>query len=170
MFDKLIDFLISIIELFKFFAVVRQWERGVILRFGKWTGKVLEPGFHFIYPFAIDEIHTIDMIPYVAELDAQTVMTKDKITVVVQALIKYEVVKPEVCLIEVANEVDAVKEFTQGTIHTVLSETEYSLANVKDIESKVKELTKKEVSKWGIKIHSVVIKSFGKMSSIRLIQ
>jgi len=168
MFDKLIDFLIDIIELFRFFWVIRQWERGIVLRLGKWTGKVLEPGLHFIWPLAIDEVSTIDIIPSVAELDSQTIVTKDKVVVVVQALIKYEVVRPEICLIEVANEIDAVKEFTQGAIHSVIVDLDYSTANVKDIEAKIKEVARKEVIKWGIKIHSVVIKSFGKMISVRL--
>jgi len=169
MFDKLIEFLISIIELLRFFWVVRQWERAINLRFGHWTGKVMQPGFHFILPFAMDEVHTIDIIPSVAELDPQTIVTKDKVVVVAQALIKYQVDKPEICLIEVANEIDAVKEFTQGAIHTVVSETDYATANVKDIEKKVKEQAQKEVDKWGIKIKSVVLKSFGKMSSLRLL-
>src|SRR5688572_1700272 len=121
MFDKIVDFVISIIELFRFFWVIRQWERGVILRFGKWTGKVLQPGPHLIFPFAIDEVHTIDIIPTVAELDPQTILMKDKIVVVAQALIKYEVTDPKVCLIDVANEIDAVKEFTQGALHTIVA-------------------------------------------------
>ncbi len=170
MFDKIIDFLISIIELFRFFYVIRQWERGIILRFGKWTNVILQPGYHFIWPLAIDEVHTIDIIPYVTELDPQTVVMKDKIVIVIQALVKWEVIKPEVCLIEVANENDAVKEFTQGAIHSVLAEALYSTAEIKDIEKKVKEVARKEVGNWGIKIHSVVIKSFGKMNSLRLIQ
>src|SRR5687768_3735103 len=140
MFDKLIDFLISIIELFRFFWVIRTWERGIVLRFGKWTEEVLQPGFHFILPFAIDEVHTINILPTVVELDPQTIVTKDKVVVVVQALVKYEVVKPEVCLIEVANELDALKEFTQGAIHSVIVNEDYSTANVKDIESKIKEV------------------------------
>jgi|SRR5690349_18233526 len=169
MFDKIVEFLISIIELFKFWVVIRQWQSGVNLRLGRWTGKVLKPGFHYIFPFGIDEVSTIDMIPTVAELDPQTVLTKDKVVVVTQALVKYQVVKPEVCLIEVNNEEDAVKEFTQGAIHTIIAETDYATADVKEIQKKAKEEAHKEVIKWGIKINSVVLKSFGKMSSLRLL-
>ena len=169
MIDRLIDFIISIIELFRFFWVIRQWERGIILRFGRWTGVVIKPGFHFILPFAIDEIHSINILPTVAELEAQTIVMKCKSVVVVQALIKYEVVKPEICLIDVQNEEDAVKEFTQGAMHTILSEEFYISANVKDIETRVRTLARKEINEWGIKVHSVVIKSFGKMNTIRLI-
>lgn len=168
MIDKLIDFIISIIQLFRFFWVIRSWERGVILRFGHWTGKVLEPGLHFIFPFAIDEVHTIDIIPTVAELDPQTIMTKDKVVIVTQALIKFEVKDPKVCLLDVFNEQDAVKEFTQGALHSIIAETDYSSANVKEIESRVKEKAQKEITKWGIKVNSVILKSFGKMTTIRL--
>jgi membrane protease subunit HflK len=170
MFDKVIDFLISIIELFRFFYVIRQWERGVILRFGKWTGEVLQPGLHYIWPLAIDEVFSISILPTVTELEPQTIVTKDKQVIVVQALIKYEVIKPEVCLLEVDNEQDAVKEFTQGALHTVITDVDYETADVRDIETRVKTIARKEINQWGIKIHSVVIKSFGKMLSIRLIQ
>ena len=169
MFDRVVELIISFIELFRFFWVIRQWERGITLRFGHWRGKVMKPGLHFILPFYIDEVHTIDVIPAVAELDPQTIVTKDKIVVVVQALVKYQVDKPEICLIDVSNEIDALKEFTQGAIHTVISETDYSVASVRDIEKRVKEQAQKEVDKWGIKIKSVVLKSFGKMSSLRLL-
>ena len=113
MFDKLIDFFISIIELFKFFWVIRQWEAGIILRLGRYTGKVLSPGFHIIWPFAIDEVHTISIIPDVTKLEPQTIVMKDKSVVVVQAIVKYQVNNPEVCLVEVGNELDAVQQFTQ---------------------------------------------------------
>ena len=169
MFDRLVDLFIQFLELFRFFWVIREWERGITLRFGKWRGKVMEKGLHFILPFAIDEVHTIDIVPTVAELDPQTIVTKDKVVVVIQALIKYEVENPKICLIDVGSEIDAVKEFTQGAIHTVITEIEYSAANVKEIEREVRDKARKEVGKWGIKIHSVVIKSFGKMSSLRLL-
>lgn len=126
------------------------------------------PGLHFIFPFAIDEVHTISILPKVIELDPQTIVTKDKVVIVTQALVKYEVENPKICLIDVDNESDAVKEFTEGAIHSVIVETEYSTANVKDIEREIRDKARKEVVKWGIKVHSVVLKSFGKMTTIRL--
>jgi regulator of protease activity HflC (stomatin/prohibitin superfamily) len=168
-FEWLGEWLGKILELFRFFYVIRDWESGITLRFGHWRGKVMKPGLHFILPFAIDEVHTIRIIPTVTELDPQTIVTKDKVVIVTQALVKYQVDKPEVCLIDVDNEADAVKEFTQGAIHTVIADTDYSTASVKEIEKRAKEQAQKEVDKWGIKIKSVVLKSFGKMSSIRLL-
>lgn len=168
MIDRLVELFIQFLELFRFFWVIREWERGVTLRFGRWRGKIMGKGLHFILPFYIDEVHVINIIPTVAELDPQTIVTKDKVVVVIQALIKYQVEDPKICLVDVENEIDAVKEFTEGAIHTIVTETDYTTANVKDIEKEVKEKARREVGKWGIKIHSVVIKSFGKMNTIRL--
>lgn len=170
MFDKLIDFLISIVELFKFWFVIRQWESGIILRLGKYTGKLLKPGFHFVWPFAIDEIHTINILPDVTELEPQTIVTKDRAVIVVQAIVKFQVANPEICLLEVGSELAALNQFTQGAIHTIISNIEYNAANVADIEKAITKEARLEVSKWGVKIHEVTIKSFGKMTSIRLIQ
>lgn len=176
MFDKLIDFLISIIELFRFFWVIREWEEGVVLTFGHFKtkinpkGRLLRKGFHFIWPFAIDEVHVISMLPAVAELEPQTILTKDKVVVVTQAIVKYQVNNSEKCLLEVGNEEDALKEFTQAAIYTVVSKCLYNEADVKELEKQIIKEARKEVNDWGIKMHSVVIKSFGKMTSIRLIQ
>ena len=168
--EKFIDFLISIIERFRFFWVIRQWEAGVILRLGKYTGKVMEPGFHFIWPFSIDEVHTINIIPDVAELEPQTIVMKDRSVVVIQAIVKYQVSNAETCLVEVGSELDALQQFTQGAIHTIVSAINYNEANVLEMEKSITREARTEVNKWGIKIHDVTIKSFGKMTSIRLIQ
>ncbi len=170
MFDKLIDFLISIIELFRFFWVIREWEEGIVLTFGKYRGRLLKKGLHWVWPFAIDEVHVISMLPGVAELEPQTILTKDKIVVVTQAIVKYQVSNPEKCLLEVGNEEDALKEFTQAAIYTVVSKSSYNEVDVKELEKQIIKEARKEVNDWGIKMHSVVIKSFGKMTSLRLIQ
>jgi len=170
MFDKLIDFLISIIELFRFFWVIREWEEGIILRLGKYTGKIMKPGFHFIWPFAIDEVHTINILRDVVELEPQTIVMVDKVVVVTQAIISFQVINSETCLVKVGNELNALQEFTQGAIHAVISNSNYSDANVKDLEKLIIKEARKEISDWGIKIHSITIKSFGRMTSIRLIQ
>lgn len=168
--DKLIDFLIASIKLFKFFWVIRQWEAGIILRLGKYTGNVMKPGFHFIWPFDIDEVHTISILPDVVELEPQTIVMKDKVVVVAQAIVNFEVLNAETCLVKVGSELNALQEFTQGAIHTIISGANYSDANVKDLEKLILKEARKEVNEWGIKMHSVTIKSFGRMTSIRLIQ
>lgn len=170
MLDKLVDFLINFITLFKFFYVVKDWEMGVNLRFGVWTKKILKPGLHYIFPFFIDEVLVISVVPAIAELEPQTVITKDKVVTVVQAVVNYEVKEPETCLLKVDNEIDAVKELTQGAIHTVLVDVDYATADIKEIEREIRDLAKRRVAKWGINVVSVTIKSFGKMTSIRLLQ
>jgi len=170
MFDKLVDFLVSIIELFRFFWVIRQWETGVTLRFGKYTGKLMTPGLHLIWPLSIDEVHTINMLPNVIELEPQTIVTKDKTVIVIQAIVKYEVANPETCLLKVGDELDALREFTQGAIHTIVSKTDYNSLEIKELEKQIIKEARKEVNDWGIKMHSVTIKSFGRMSTIRLMQ
>ena len=170
MFDKLIDFLVSIIELFRFFWVIRQWEEGITLRLGKYTKKVMKPGLHFIWPLSIDEVHTINLLPDVAELEPQTIVTKDRVVVVAQAIVNYQVNNTETCLTKVGDEMNAIREFTQGAIHTVISEINYNEANVKEMERAILKEARKDVNDWGIKMHSVTIKSFGRMTSIRLMQ
>lgn len=170
MFDKIYDFLISVIELFRFFYVIREWEAGVILRLGKYTKKVMEPGLHIIWPLAIDEVHTINILPQVAELEPQTILMKDMTVAVVQAIVKYQVSDVEVCILKVGNEEDALKEFTQGAIHTIVSNSNYNSVDIKELEKLIIKEARKEVNDWGIKMNSVTIKSFGKMTSIRLIQ
>jgi len=177
MFDKLIDFLISIIDLFRFFDVVDQWENGVRLHFGRHDGKILtsengvfKTGFHFMAPFKISKILSIGVKPEVAELDPQTVTTSDNVVISVQAVVKYEVKDPAKALLEVGDEVLAVKELTQGFIRTILIKTPYSDCNSTAVVDEITKLSKKEARRWGIELMSVTIKTLGKMTSIRLMQ
>lgn len=170
MIDKIIEFIISILDLFRFWEVISHWEEGVRVRLGKWTKTILKPGFHWRWPFMIDIILTIGIKPEVAELEPQTVTTLDNIVVGVQAVVKYEISDASKALLEVGDEVMALKELTQTFIRSTIIKSNYSEINSKDIEADVKALSKREAEKWGIRLVSVKFKSLGKMISIRLMQ
>jgi len=123
-----------------------------------------------MWPFSIEKVLTIGIKPEVAELEPQTITTVDNIVIGVQASVKYEIGDTPKALLEVGDEVMAVKEMTQTFIRTVLSKTKYEEVNSKDVEDEVKKLSKREADRWGIRLLSVRFKSLGRMTSIRLMQ
>ena len=168
--DKVIEFIISVIDIFRFWHIIQPYESGVRVRLGKSNRKLLKGGFHWKLPFNVDEIATIWHVPSVKELGAQTVITKDEKSISLQAVVKYEIDDPVISLLDVGNEVEAVAELTQGIIRKVIIDTEFALVNNGTVEKEITAKARTEAVKWGIKIISVTIKSLGKIPTIRIMQ
>jgi regulator of protease activity HflC (stomatin/prohibitin superfamily) len=98
-FDKLIDVCIQFIQLFQIYTFVDQYERGVVLTAGKFRGRRIGPGFHFIWPFAVDRVITTNVMPEPVVFGLQSLETKDGRPINIQAAIVYEVVDEYVFLI-----------------------------------------------------------------------
>jgi regulator of protease activity HflC (stomatin/prohibitin superfamily) len=171
MLDKLVEVILSFLELFKFWDVLNVWEQGVKTRLGKYPKpvQILEAGFHWKLPFNIDEIHTVSIARQAIELGSQTITTKDEKCIVLEAVLTYEVKDVERALFKVGDEISAVKERIQSIIRYEIVKTDFSEINNEGIEESINEKSKKEGNKWGIKVISVSIKSLGKITSIRLI-
>jgi regulator of protease activity HflC (stomatin/prohibitin superfamily) len=170
MLDKVWQFIVDFIDLFRFWQIIDPYEKGVRIRLGVSDRVVMENGFHWKYPFAIDTIPTLRHVLSVKELGAQTVTSKDNSQVVIQAIVKYEIKDVVKAILDVDDEVEAVSELTQATIRSVAIKTDYSDMNTEDFEDKIKVLAKKEAEKWGIKIIAVTIKSLGEIPTLRIMQ
>jgi regulator of protease activity HflC (stomatin/prohibitin superfamily) len=167
MFDKLIDVVLQFIDDILPFVVVEHYNRGVRLRFGKNKG-VLEPGFHWKIPFA-DSILTHMVKTTTMGLFPQTVTTKDGQSVVVCAVVKYEVDNVEQLLLEVNDPVDAVSDMTKGIIRDTLITTNWSECNDPEIVRQIRDKAAREASKWGIKIRAVTLTDLAVMKSLRIL-
>ncbi len=102
-------------------------------------------------------------------LREQTITTRDNISIVVKAVIKYEIRNPDIILLEVNDSLDAICDMTQGIIRNTFITTEYKDCNSETITKTIKDKVKKEVEKWGVKVQEVTITDLGKMTSLRLL-
>lgn len=168
MFDKIFEFLSSFFDYMKFYWVVEQYNRGVMLRFGKFV-KVLEPGFHWKWPLA-DYVLEHTIVPTTMRLYHQSLHTKDDKPIVVQAIIKYQVSDVETLLMKVYDPVDAIGDMTQSIIKTLIMEKTWEECLHPDMDNTITKKARVEAKKWGIEIIQVTLVDIAKAPSFRLIQ
>lgn len=109
MLDKLVDFIVQCITLFKFWAVYQPYEAGALLRLGKFI-RVLEPGFHWRYPFGIDQCLVEHTVPSTHSLGDESATTADGKSIGFHAVITYRVRDIAKALLEVDNVHHAVRK------------------------------------------------------------
>jgi regulator of protease activity HflC (stomatin/prohibitin superfamily) len=110
MFDKLIDFIIEFIDQILPVIVIKEYDEGAFFRFGKYK-KIIGPGLHFKIPF-IDSVDTHTVVTTTMTLPAQSVVTKDGVSVVIKAQIKYEIEDLSVFAVKVYDAIYAIYDMT----------------------------------------------------------
>jgi len=167
MFDGIFSFISIFWDYFRFWWVIEQYNKGVKLRWGKFN-KVLEPGLHWKRPFA-DFVVETTVVPTTMRLPSQSLTTLDGKSIVLQAVIKYEISDVRVFLMEVNDAVDAIGDMTQAIIKTILTERTWEQCRSTEIDTMITKKARVEAKKWGIDIIQVTISDLGIIRSIRLI-
>lgn len=166
MLDKLIDFLLGIIEKVIPVYIIKEYEQGVFFRFGRYK-KDCFPGLHWKLPF-IDEIDSYPVVTTTLTLPAQSIITSDGVAVVIKTHIKYKISNIKIYAIEVADAIDALSDMTSGINYVVVHSRTYQETCEHDIEKIITKEAKKEAKKWGIEIEKVTISDYSKINSLRL--
>lgn len=139
--------------------IVKQYERGVVLRFGRLVG-VREPGFNLIIP-VVDRLTSVSLriVPYV--LEPQEVITRDNVTVKVDAVVYFMVIDPVKAIINVENYKEAIVQLALTTLRSVLGQSELDelLAHRDQINLKLREIIDEQSeTPWGVRATLVEVK------------
>ena len=139
--------------------IVKQYERGVVLRFGRLVG-VRNPGFNIIWPF-IDRMTKVSLriVPYV--LEPQEIITKDNVTVRVDAVVYFMVIDPVKAMINVEAYREAIIQLALTTLRSVLGQSELDelLAHRDQINLRLREIIDEQSEEpWGIRATLVEVK------------
>jgi len=139
--------------------IVRQYERGVVLRFGRLAG-VRNPGFNVIIPF-VDRMVKVSLriVPFV--LEPQEVITRDNVTVRVDAVVYFKVIDPVKAVLNVENYRQAIIQLALTTLRSVLGQSELDelLARRDEINLKLRQIIDKESEEpWGVSATLVEVK------------
>lgn len=167
MFEKLIDVILQGWGMLKPGFIVLAYEGGVVLRLGKFHRSV-DPGFHFKWPLIETEITTFTAITTL-DLRPQTITTLDNKSVVVSAVVKYQIRDAKPFLLDIWDSVDVLKDVTMGAIKQTIARLPYAGLNDPAVEAAVLEVVRKEVNQFGFKIHRVTFTDLGQIRSFRLI-
>lgn len=169
MLEPLFNFLASLGKFWLPFVVVDQWEQGVVLRFGKFK-RVVDPGFHWIVPFAIDKVITTAVVVQTHRLSKQSITTKDQKSVVVSAVIKFTISDIKTFLLDVYQASDAIEDVAMGALRSLISNKTWDECQHTDLESELKKVVSSEIKRFGIRVEKVTLPDLAKMISIRLLQ
>ena len=140
--------------------VINQIERGVVFRFGKVIG-IKEPGIRMRLPFGIDVIRKVDLRTRTIDVPQQEVITKDNISILVDAVVYYNVQNPIFALTKVVDFERSTTLLGQTSFRSVLGQHELDeiLSNNTNLVEILRNLLDELTDEWGIKIIAVEIKS-----------
>ncbi len=139
--------------------IVNQYERGIVLRLGKFR-RTMDPGLRIIIPY-IDHMMKVDVRTTPMDIPKQEVITKDNVTVNVDAVVYYRVLDPKKAVLETTNYSYATSTFAQTALRDITGNFELDeiLSKRDEISSQIKEIVDKQTDKWGIDIENVKLQN-----------
>ncbi len=170
--------------------IVRQAEVVLIERLGKYS-KMLTAGIHFVVPFLdqprktlwtfvkeshgrmyrySNEVERIDLRESVYDFPKQNVITKDNVTMEINALLYYQITDPEKAVYEVSNLPQAIEKLTQTTLRNIIGalDLDESLVSRDQINEKLREILDDATDKWGVKVNRVELQEVNPPQDIRV--
>jgi regulator of protease activity HflC (stomatin/prohibitin superfamily) len=138
--------------------ILREYERGVIFRWGKLKG-ARGPGLIFLIPF-IDRMVRMDLRVVTIDVPKQEVMTRDNVPATVDAVVYFRVVDPEAAVVKVENFLKASSLIAQTTLRKVLGQSELDelLAHREKINVQLQEIIDRQTAPWGVKVSTVEVR------------
>ncbi|MBX3493821.1 MAG: slipin family protein [Parvibaculum sp.] len=138
--------------------ILREYERGVVFTLGRFT-RVAGPGFIIIIP-VIQQMVRVDLRTFVEDVPTQDVISRDNVSVRVNAVIYYRIVEPQNAILNVENYMEATSQLAQTTLRSVLGKHELDemLAERDKLNSDIQEILDSQTDAWGIKVANVEIK------------
>ncbi|OGS95499.1 MAG: hypothetical protein A3K04_05525, partial [Gallionellales bacterium RBG_16_56_9] len=141
-----------------FFRILREYERGVVFQLGRFW-KVKGPGLIIIIP-GIQQMVRVDMRTIVLDVPTQDVISRDNVSVKVNAVLYFRVVDPQRSIIQVENFLNATSQLAQTTLRSVLGKHELDemLAERERLNIDIQQVLDAQTDAWGIKVSTVEIK------------
>ncbi len=154
----IVIFALLVIIIVSAVKILFEYERGVVFRLGRFSA-VKGPGLRFIIP-GIDRMVKISLRTVAMDVPPQDVITKDNVSIKVNAVLYFRVVNPDKALIEVENYLYATSQLAQTSLRSVLGQSELDelLARRDRINQHLQEILDRQTDPWGVKISNVEIK------------
>lgn len=156
---SLIIILIVAVVLISGARVINQYERGIVLHLGRYS-RTLSPGLKFIIPL-VEKLEKVDVRTTPMDVPKQEVITKDNVTVNVDAIVYFRVLDTKKAVLETTNYIYATSSFAQTALRDVTGNFDLDelLSKRDEISSKIKEIVDVQTDKWGIDIESVKLQN-----------
>jgi regulator of protease activity HflC (stomatin/prohibitin superfamily) len=137
---------------------INQYERGVKFTIGKYSG-IMEPGWRLVFP-VVQSYQKVDMRVKAVDVPDQNAITRDNVSVAVNAVIYYKVSSADKAIIEVEDYFYAVSQYAQTTMRNMVGEVTLDelLGGREKIADRIREIVDKETDAWGLKVNNVELK------------
>jgi regulator of protease activity HflC (stomatin/prohibitin superfamily) len=149
-----------ILAIFSFIYIIKQYERSIILRFGKYH-KRIGPGINYRIPF-IDNVLVIDIRERVREFKAERMLTKDNVPVTIDAILRYKIIddRAKDAILNVENFNEMIQQVSQTTLRNNIGSSLFQdiLSKREEINQHIKSIISNEASNWGIEVAGVEIR------------
>jgi len=138
--------------------IAQEYERGVVFRLGRYTG-IRGPGIYWLIPL-IEYQQKIDNRTRTVDLERQETITKDSVTIKVNAVLWFRVIEPSKAILQVANYREAVYQFSVTTLRNIIGQhlLDEVLKERETINTKLQQIVDEATNGWGIKIEMVEMK------------
>lgn len=149
---------IIVVLIFSSIRVLNEYERGVMFTLGRFTG-IKGPGLILVWP-VLQQMRKVDLRVIVLNVPKQDVITRDNVSVKVNAVVYFRIVDPGKAIIQVANAFDATSQVAQTTLRSVVGQHEMDdlLAQRDKLNVDLQRILDQATETWGIKVSNVEIK------------
>ena len=148
-----------LIILFSAVRIVKEYERVIVFRLGRLIG-AKGPGFIMVLPLGFDRTQMVDLRVVTMDVPPQDVITKDNVTIRVNAVVYFRVINPQDAIVKISNYMFATSQIAQTTIRNVLGQSELDelLAQREKLNQMLQKIIDEHTGPWGIKVSTVEIK------------
>ncbi|MGB9586721.1 MAG: SPFH domain-containing protein [Armatimonadota bacterium] len=138
--------------------IIKEYERGVVLRWGRFHS-VKQPGIRFLIPF-IDQMFRVDLRVVTMDVPKQEMMTRDNVPVTVDAVVYFRIVNPEDAMLKVENFVKATALIAQTTLRSTVGQAllDELLSEREKINEQLQTVIDEQTEPWGVKVTNVEIR------------
>lgn len=158
---------IVLILLISAIRILKEYERGVIFRFGRLRG-AKGPGIFIIIPF-VDKMIKVDLRTVTMDVPPQDIITHDNVPVKVNAVVYFRVMDPEKSIVKIEKYILATSQIAQTTLRSILGQVELDdlLARREKINKELQKIIDEQTDPWGVKVSNVEIKDVELPQSIQ---
>jgi len=151
---------VVVIAVLSSFRIYREYERAVVFRLGRARPKALGPGMKVLLPFGIDRAIVVDIRTKVIQIPTQDVISRDNISMGVDAVVYADIASPSDAVLRVENYVPATLQLAATTLRSVLGRMDLDeiLAKRAEINDEIREILDVRTEQWGVQITAVEIK------------
>ncbi|OGK10608.1 hypothetical protein A2767_07315 [Candidatus Roizmanbacteria bacterium RIFCSPHIGHO2_01_FULL_35_10] len=148
---------IGVILLLKILVIIDQYERGIVLTLGQYSGTI-NPGLNILIPI-IQRVIKVDMRITTSDIPQQEVITKDNVPVGINAVVYFQVTKPEDAVLKIQDYTYAITQYAQTALRDVIGGVELDtlLGERQKLADEIKSIVDKETTEWGIDVTAIKI-------------